>query len=77
LAKTAYAETADFSLYTHVVTFLLLCWNLMTRAVSVNNILREHIGWEGDALTVVNIGANYRDQEGRNAYARYVRRYIY
>jgi hypothetical protein len=52
LAKTAYAETADFSLYTHVVTFLLLCWNLMARAVSVNNILLEHIGWEGDALTV-------------------------
>lgn len=56
LAKLAYHNAKDFALLTHVVAFLLLCWNLMARAVSVNNILFEHISWDGDAMTI-NFGA--------------------
>jgi hypothetical protein len=33
--------------------FLLFCWNLMARCVSVSGIMFDHIGWEGDAMTII------------------------
>jgi integrase len=43
--------------------FLLLAWNLMTRAGSTGNIKFEHLRWDGDDMTVV-IPKHKRDRSG-------------
>ena len=71
LAKEALTQTEDFNLYMFCHTFLVLCWNLIARAVTVGNIMYDHISWEEDALTI-NIGKQKNDQEGNHAFPRHV-----
>jgi hypothetical protein len=71
LANKAVTQDEDFNLCTFVHVFLLLCWNLMARSVSVAHILYEHIGWEEDALTIT-IGKTKGDQEGKNTFPRHI-----
>ncbi|KAH9132716.1 hypothetical protein AeRB84_020987 [Aphanomyces euteiches] len=51
--------------------FLVLSWNLMTRAESTASIRFDHISWQGDAL-VIKIGRTKNDQEGKMAWPRHV-----
>ncbi len=44
LAMKSLEESSDYSLQIASHAFLLFCWNLMARAVSVNNLLFDHIG---------------------------------
>ena len=71
LAEMALTQQEDFNLYTFVHYFLLLCWNLMARSVSVSHIMYDHITWEEDALCI-NLGKTKGDQEGRNSFPRHV-----
>ena len=48
LAKKALDHETDFNLYISVHLFLVLCWNLMARAVSTAAIMFDHISWEGN-----------------------------
>ena len=71
LVEMALRQKEDFWLYTSCHCFILLCWNLIARAVTVNNILFNAISWEGDAMTIW-IGKMKNDQVGKNGYARHV-----
>eukprot|EP00603_Paraphysomonas_imperforata_P004644 CAMPEP_0114439124 /NCGR_PEP_ID=MMETSP0103-20121206/15022_1 /TAXON_ID=37642 ORGANISM="Paraphysomonas imperforata, Strain PA2" /NCGR_SAMPLE_ID=MMETSP0103 /ASSEMBLY_ACC=CAM_ASM_000201 /LENGTH=694 /DNA_ID=CAMNT_0001609847 /DNA_START=28 /DNA_END=2109 /DNA_ORIENTATION=- len=70
-AEQALKQTEDFSLYIMCHCFVILCWNLIARAVTVGNILFDAISWEGDSLTI-HIGKMKNDQEGAHAFARHV-----
>ena len=54
LADAALKQNEDFKLDV-TCHFLLLCWNLIARAVSVGSILYDSISWEEDFMTI-NIG---------------------
>ncbi|KAF0706221.1 hypothetical protein AaE_014233 [Aphanomyces astaci] len=71
LASVAVAAESDYSLYVTVHSFLLLCWNLMARAVSTSSIRYEHITWKDDALEI-RYGLMKNDQEGRMSYPRHI-----
>jgi hypothetical protein len=71
LALKALTQEEDFNVSTFSHFFLLLCWNLMARSVSVANIRYEHISWDVDAL-VINLGKTKGDQEGKNSFPRHV-----
>ena len=71
LAEKAMKNTEDISLYVICHTYLVLCWNLIARAVTVGEIVFDQISWEEDALTIY-IGKMKNDQEGSKGYARHV-----
>lgn len=51
--------------------FLLLCWNLMARSVSVGTLMYVHVTWDMDAL-ICNIPKHKGDQEGKHSYPRHI-----
>ena len=63
--------TCDFELAIFAWVFLVLCWNLMARCVSVAGIMFTHISWANDALTVV-FPTHKGDQEGNHASPKHV-----
>lgn len=71
LAKKSMTEDHDFKLYSFCHTFLLLCWNLLARAVTVSAVMYDHISWEGDAMTI-KVSRMKNDQEGVKAYPRHI-----
>ena len=71
LAEAALKQNDDFNLYISCHCLLLLCWNLIARAVSLGSILFDSISWEEDAMTI-HIGNMKNDQEGANGFARHV-----
>ena len=71
LAEKAAKQDHDFGLYTFCLSYLLLCWNLIARSVTVAHIMYDHISWEEDALTI-NIGKQKNDQEGSNGFPRHI-----
>jgi hypothetical protein len=71
LAKTAFGYCADFSLGITVHLFMLLCWNLLARCISVASLCFDHISWEEDSLTVV-FPTHKGDKEGKNAAAKHI-----
>jgi hypothetical protein len=48
----------NLAIYTHL--YLLLCWNLIARCVSVGGLMYNHVSWENDS------------KEGRNALPKHV-----
>jgi hypothetical protein len=54
-----------------VFSFILLCWNLMARSISVGSLMYKHILWEQDAL-VVYIPKHKGDQEGKRSHPKHV-----
>ena len=71
VAQKALKMTADFHLSMFAHLFLLLCWNLMARSVSVCTIMLQHISWEQDSM-VVTTPKHKGDQEGNNCYPKHV-----
>ncbi len=71
LADKAIKSTTDFSLASFAHLFLLLCWNLIARCVSVATLTFSHISWEEDAMTVT-FPTHKGDKEGKNAVAKHV-----
>lgn len=65
LARRALAMTADFPLAMFAHLFLLLCWNLIARSVSVSSLMFNHISWEEDAMVFV-FPTQKNDKEGKN-----------
>lgn len=66
LAKKAMGQKRDFSLAIFAHIFLLLCWNLIARCVSVSSIMYQHISWEEDAMVVV-FPTTKSDKAGKNS----------
>ena len=71
LAARAIAQEKDYNLAIFSHFYLLLCWNLIARCVSVGSIMYTHISWENDSLVVV-FPSHKGDQEGRNALPKHV-----
>ena len=71
LALNAVQARKDFSSSIFAHLFLLICWNLMARSVSVGSIMYAHMSWAGDALQIT-IPVHKGDQEGNNSYPRNV-----
>ena len=53
LSKKAIQQKTDLPWAVFAWVFLLFCWNLMARCVSVSGIMFDHIGVEGDSITIV------------------------
>lgn len=66
LAKKALEQTTDFPLAIFAHIFLLLCWNLLARCVSVSSIMYQHISWEEDSMVIV-FPTTKSDKVGKNS----------
>lgn len=66
LAKKALAQTTDFPVAIFAHIFLLLCWNLLARCVSVSSLMFQHISWEEDSMVVV-FPTTKSDKVGKNS----------
>ena len=71
VAKEAMRTQGDHSLGCFAHLFLILCWTLMARSVSVGTIMLDHLSWEGDAL-LVSTPKHKSDQERNNCYPKHV-----
>ena len=55
LALKAGGQSTDYSLAIFSHLYLVLCWNLIARCVSVGGLMYNHISWENDSMvTTVN-----------------------
>ena len=70
-AKEAMKTKGDYGLGCFAHLFLILCWTLMARSVSVGTILLDHLSWENDAL-LVSTPKHKGDQKGDNCYPKHV-----
>ena len=71
LADVALKQKRDHNSGSFSHLFLILCWNLMARSVSVGSIMFQHISWEGDSL-LITTPKHKGDQEGNNCYPKHV-----
>jgi hypothetical protein len=53
------------------ILYMLLCWNLMSRASNVTRICFEHIEWHDDALTIL-FCTTKTDQGGDRTHPRHI-----
>jgi hypothetical protein len=71
VAKEAMIATSDHGLACFAHLFLILCWTLMARSVSVGTIMLDHLSWENDSL-LVTTPKHKGDQEGNHCYPKHV-----
>ena len=71
LAQKAVEQKKDYNLAIFSHLYLLLCWNLIARCVSVGGLMYNHISWENDSMVIV-FPSHKGDKEGRNALPKHV-----
>jgi len=71
LATLAIKATSAFSTAIFVHLFLVLCWNLMARNISVHEIMYDHIWWENDSL-VITFVTQKNDKEAKHSPPKHV-----
>lgn len=69
--KSVDSTVAEFELSIFAHVFLLLCWNVMARCVSISSLLFDNISWIEDAMTIV-FAMTKSDQEGKNCSPKHV-----
>lgn len=69
--KTLEKAICDFPLFIFAHIFLLLCWNLIARCISVSSLTYHNISWEEDCMTVV-FPTHKGDKEGKHAAPKHV-----
>ena len=57
------------AIFSHI--FLLLCWNLIARCVSVGTLMLNHISWDNDSLVIV-FPSHKGDKDGKKAIPKHV-----
>jgi hypothetical protein len=62
-------KTHNLAIFSHL--YLLLCWNLIARCVSVGGLMYNHVSWENDSMVFV-FPSHKGDKEGRNALPKHV-----
>ena len=55
LAFKAGGQSIDYNLAIFSHLYLLLCWNLIARCVSVGGLMRNYISWVNDSMVIVFI----------------------
>ena len=53
LAMKALGQSTDRNLAIFSHLYLLLCWNLIARGVSVGGLMYNHVSWENDSMIIV------------------------
>lgn len=71
LASKAFEQQNDYNIAISCHLFLILCWNLIARCVSVGSLMYNHISWELDAMVLV-FPSHKGDKEGKNALPKHV-----
>jgi integrase len=71
LAVKALEQCKDHNLAIFSHLYLLLCWNLIARCVSVGSLMYNHVSWENDSMVIV-FPSHKGDQEGRNALPKHI-----
>lgn len=71
LATLAIKSTSAFQTAIFVHLFLVLCWNLMARNVSVHELMYNHIWWENDSL-VMTFVTQKNDKEAKHSPPKHI-----
>lgn len=71
LAGRALEQQCDHNISISCHLFLILCWNLIARCVSVGSLMYNHISWSLDAMVIV-FPSHKGDKEGKNALPKHV-----
>lgn len=71
VASQAMQQQHDYQQGAFAHLFLILCWNLMARSLSVGSLMLQHISWENDSL-LITTPKHKGDQEGNNCYPKHV-----
>jgi hypothetical protein len=71
LATKALEQCKDRNLAIFSHLYLLSCWNLIARCVSVGSLMYNHVSWENDSMVIV-FPSHKGDQEGRNALPKHI-----
>jgi hypothetical protein len=71
LASKALDQLVDYNISISCHLFLVLCWNLIARCVSVGSLMYDHVSWSLDALVIV-FPSHKSDKEGKNALPKHV-----
>ena len=88
IAKKSLKDSVDYKLSIFSHAFVVMCWNLIARIVSVGNLMYNHISWDLDSLIVhipTHKGNSFRnlftvhiiyihvgDEEGNNSYPKHI-----
>ena len=62
-------DDEKLSIFSHF--FLLMCWNLIARCVSVGSLMYNHISWENDSLVIV-FPSHKGDKDGKKSLPKHV-----
>lgn len=71
LVRQAMKQTSDFPLAIFAHIFVLLCWNLVARSVSVSSLMYDHISWDADSMVIV-FPTHKGDKEGNTCSPKHV-----
>lgn len=71
LSCKAMEQTTDYSASIFSNFFLIMCWNLIARCVSVGSLMYNHITWENDSMVVV-FPSHKGDKEGKRCSPKHV-----
>lgn len=71
ICKESMKQTTDFKLSIFAHIFVLLCWNLVARSISVSSLMFDHISWSNDALVMV-FPTHKGDKEGKDCSPKHV-----
>jgi hypothetical protein len=71
LASNALDQLVDYNISISCNLFLVLCWNLIARCVSVGSLMYDHVSWSLDAMVIV-FPSHKSEKEGKNALAKHV-----
>ena len=71
LSCKAMEQTTDYSASIFSNFFLIMCWNLIARCVSVGSLMYNHITWENDSMVVV-FPSHKGDKEGKRSSPKHV-----
>jgi hypothetical protein len=71
LASKALEQKTDLNLAIFSHLYLILCWNLIARCVSIGGLMYDHVSWKNDSMVIV-FPSHKSDKEGRNALPKHV-----
>lgn len=69
LAKKALNQQVDFKTSISCQLFLILCWNLIARCISIGSLMYNHISWNLDFMVIVS-PSHKGDKEGKSAISK-------
>ena len=71
LSGKAADQSCDYGTSIFASFFLIMCWNLIARCVSVGSLMYNHVSWENDSLVVV-FPSHKGDKEGKRSLPKHV-----